>query len=108
MPSAFPVEIYLVLGAGIILFFFISKTLEHFNRAFLFGIGALSLPFIANSMGHSLPTDAPALMAYMTGGVSIYLAFSSIYRGLKIANLILKPFKKLFKDVPSKAIRKVK
>ncbi len=101
-----PEGLYLLIAAAIVFFIFISKTLLHFLRAFMVGIFFLAIPFIATEMGYPMSTEMPALMAYLTAGVGAYLAFTSVYRTLRIMNIVLKPFNRFFRSVPAKVIKK--
>lgn len=101
-----PEGFYLLIAAFIVFFIVISKTLQHFLRAFIAGIFFLAIPFIATEMGYPVSTDVPSLMAYLTAGIGAYFAFSSVYRTLKIMNTVLKPFNRFFRTLPVKAIKK--
>ncbi len=76
------------------------KIFQALIKAFIVGVIAATFPVVASLAGMDVPLTISSVIWFAIFGVAAYLLYATISGGAKIAGLVMRPFRGLFRRKP--------
>jgi len=76
------------------------KIFQALIKAFIVGVISATFPVVASLAGMDVPLTISSVIWFAIFGVAAYLLYATISGGAKIAGLVMRPFRGLFRRKP--------